>query len=176
MTEYRELRAEEMNGALLMGFHRKQIVTKCWRKMDGAWTTIDNPFEEDWGEADLARVADGVAETITAGGFAVGAFVDGALKGFAAVAAEPMGSAKQYLELTMIQVSQEQRGTGIGRALFTRAKEFAKSHGAKKLYISAHSSVESQAFYRAMGCVEATEYDRAHAEAEPCDCQMECVL
>ena len=48
--------------------------------------------------------------------------------------------------------------------------------GAKKLYISAHSAVETQAFYRAMGCVEAQEYNQKHVEAEPYDCQMECSL
>lgn len=45
--------------------------------------------------------------------------------------------------------------------------------GAQALYISAHSSVESQAFYKAMGCVEAKEYQAFHVEKEPCDCQLE---
>ena len=45
--------------------------------------------------------------------------------------------------------------------------------GAGKLYISAHSAVESQAFYKAMGCVEAKEINAAHAEKEPFDCQLE---
>ena len=44
------------------------------------------------------------------------------------------------------------------------------------LYISAHSAVESQAFYKKMGCVEAEEYDPAHTAAEPCDCQLEYLL
>ena len=34
---------------------------------------------------------------------------------------------------------------------FTNIKEWAKQKGAKKLYISAHSAVESQAFYKSMG-------------------------
>ena len=36
---------------------------------------------------------------------------------------------------------------------FANIKEWAKQKGAKKLYISAHSAVESQAFYKSMGCV-----------------------
>jgi N-acetylglutamate synthase-like GNAT family acetyltransferase len=68
------------------------------------------------------------------------------------------------------------RGKSIGKELFRLSKAWAKEHGAQKLYISAHSSVETQAFYRAMGCVEAVEYNEAHVAAEPCDCQMECVL
>ena len=45
-----------------------------------------------------------------------------------------------------------------------------------KLYISAHSAVESQAFYKALGCVEAQVYNKEHVEKEPYDCQMECIL
>ena len=45
-----------------------------------------------------------------------------------------------------------------------------------KLYISAHSAVESQAFYKAMGCVEAEVYHQGHVEEEPYDCQLECGL
>ena len=49
-------------------------------------------------------------------------------------------------------------------------------NGAGKLYISAHSAVESQAFYKSMGCVEAGEYNPEHVEKEPYDCQLECRL
>ena len=68
------------------------------------------------------------------------------------------------------------RGQGVGKALFLAAKEWSKERGAKKLYISAHSAVESQAFYKAMGCVEAQVYNRKHVEEEPYDCQLECEL
>ena len=68
------------------------------------------------------------------------------------------------------------RVKGIGAALFPSARDWARAHGGRKLYISAHSAVESQAFYRKMGCVEAQEYNRKHGEAEPFDCQLECVL
>lgn len=78
--------------------------------------------------------------------------------------------------LSNIHVSQDMRGRGIGRALFGMAKTWAREHCAEKLYISAHSAVESQAFYKAMGCVEAVEYNEALAAKEPCDCQLECAL
>lgn len=66
------------------------------------------------------------------------------------------------------------RGKGIGKELFQYAKSWAKEHGSKKLYISAHSAVESQAFYKEMGCIEAVEYNQEHVEKDPCDCQLEC--
>lgn len=86
------------------------------------------------------------------------------------------GSQKQYADLTSIHVSQDVRGLGIGRNLFEAAKEYARKRGAKKLYISAHSAVETQAFYKAMGCIEALEYDKHHVESEPYDCQLEYIL
>ena len=45
--------------------------------------------------------------------------------------------------------------------------------GADKLYISAHSSKESQAAYRALGCTPAEEVNEGLAAAEPFDVQME---
>ena len=65
---------------------------------------------------------------------------------------------------------------GIGKQLFQMASTWAREKGAKKLYISAHSSIESQAFYKAMGCVEALEYNKEHVEKEPCDCQLEYIV
>lgn len=114
--------------------------------------------------------------TLAAGGFVYAAFCDGALKGFVSVEAAPFGGEQGYLDLSSIHVSWDMRGRGVGRALFAAAKEWARDHGGRKLYISAHSAVESQAFYKAMGCVEAQVYHPGHVEAEPYDCQLECAL
>ena len=65
---------------------------------------------------------------------------------------------------------------GIGTALFSMARDWAREHGAGKLYISAHSAREPMAAYRALGCVEAEEIDPRHAAAEPCDVQLERLL
>ena len=86
------------------------------------------------------------------------------------------GKTNRYMDLSCIHVSQDMRHSGIGRRLFDEARRFARAHGAQKLYISAHSAVESQAFYEAMGCVDAQEIQRAHAEKEPFDRQLECML
>ncbi len=62
---------------------------------------------------------------------------------------------------------------GIGKKLFSLVCKKTKEMNAQKLYISAHSSEESQAFYNAMGCVEAMEYNEKLVTEEPCDCQLE---
>ena len=99
-----------------------------------------------------------------------------ALKGFASVEGGIFGKTSRYMDLSCIHVSQDMRHSGIGRRLFDEARRFARARGAQKLYISAHSAVESQAFYEAMGCVDAQEIQRAHAEKEPFDRQLECAL
>ena len=86
------------------------------------------------------------------------------------------GGDQGYLDLSSLHVSEDVRGRGIGTELFRRAAGWARQAGARKLYVSAHSAVETQAFYRAMGCVEAQEYDMRHVEREPFDCQLECEL
>lgn len=103
-------------------------------------------------------------------------FVGGKLKGFASVEGAPLGKDGVYRDLTSIHVSEEFRGRGWGRKLFDCAKGWAKAHGAEKLYISSHSAVESQAFYRAMGCTDALERIQEHVQKEPLDRQLECLL
>lgn len=103
-----------------------------------------------------------------------GAFSDGKLKGFTSVEAEIFGGEHRYADLSCIHVSEDMRGRGIGQVLFQADQKWAKEHGAKKLYISAHSAVETQAFYKKMGCTEAQQYRQEHVEQEPYDCQLEC--
>lgn len=131
---------------------------------------------DDWTEKDYQTLIGCLKDTAAAGGFVHAAFCDGELKGFAAVLPAFFGGEQKYLDLASIHVSQDMRGQGIGKALFLKAKDWAGKKGAKKLYISAHSCVESQAFYKKMGCVEAQVYNRSHVEEEPYDCQLECGL
>ncbi|MCD4712627.1 MAG: GNAT family N-acetyltransferase, partial [Clostridiales bacterium] len=105
-----------------------------------------------------------------------GAFEENRLVGFASVENEYFGSKNEYLQLSSIHITNGSRGSGIGKKLFQLACESAKKSGAKKLYISAHSSKESKAFYDALGCVEAVEYNEKLVEMEPYDCQMEYLL
>ena len=169
----RKILTQELDISLFSDFHRHQQVNQCWRKVNDEWIVMDNPFTEDWGEKEFRFLVECLQNTIAAGGVVYGAFLDGKLKGFASIENTFFGSQKQYLELSSIHVSEDCRRSGIGRELMDAAKAWAKRQGAQKLYISAHSAVESQAFYRAMGCREAEEYNQASVEKEPCDCQLE---
>ena len=175
-VEYRSLQANDIRRALFAHFTRRQDVTECWRKVGGEWRIQNAPFIDDWSETDYGVLVACLQNTIQTGGFVMGAFLGGVLKGFVSVEAEPLGSRGQYRALSSLHVSRELRGQGLGRRLFTAARCWAGQQGAEKLYISSHSAVETQSFYRAMGCVEAKEYDENHAEAEPFDCQLECCV
>ena len=171
--EYREIEPVEINRQLFSRFIRHQTVTDCWRRENGAWVIKSDPFTDDWSEEDYKTLIACLQNTAATGGFVYGAFQDGALKGFVSVEAGFFGDRQQYLDLSSIHVSEDMRAHGIGKMLFEAAKEWARQKGAGKLYISAHSAVESQAFYKAMGCSEAQIYHQKHVEAEPYDCQLE---
>lgn len=171
--EFRPLKPEELAPELFRYFDRFQVVEQCWRKVQGRWVVKDVPFTERWSDGDYRELCALLRLTLATGGRVWGAFLDGKLKGFASVEGERIGSKGQYADLSSLHVSADARGQGLGRRLFQLAEEDARRLGAGALYISAHSSVESQAFYRSVGCEEAREYQAFHVEKEPCDCQLE---
>ena len=172
----RELSLEEIDRGFFRSFIRRQEVNLCWRRDGEGWAIRPDPFIDDWSEAEYAELIGCLQNTVHTDGRVWGAFADGVLKGFASVEGGVFGSTSRYMDLSCIHVSQDMRHSGIGRRLFDEAKRFARARGAQKLYISAHSAVESQAFYAAMGCVDAVEIHREHAEKEPFDRQLECAL
>lgn len=176
MVRYRNISIDEINRELFKDFNRHQIVQKCWRKEDGKWVIKYDPFIDDWSEDNYKTLISCLKNTVETGGFVYGAFHNGSLKGFVSVESDIFGGEQGYIDLSSIHISEDMRGMGVGTALFLAAKDFAKKKGANKLYISAHSAVESQAFYKKMGCVEAEVCDKEHAEKEPFDCQLECKL
>ena len=173
---FRTLCTAEINRNLLSSFSRRQEVTDCLRKEDGKWVIRKDPFIDDWNEKNREELLENLRHVLSTGGMVYGAFKDSRLKGFAAVEGSLKGSRKQYADIAELHVSAELRHQGIGRQLFLLSLSFARSLGAEKLYISAHSAVESQAFYAVMGCTEAKEYLPEHAIKEPYDRQLEYVI
>lgn len=172
--EYRDLTEKEIELDLFKFFIRRQEVNDCYRKTEGKWVIKSDPFIDDWTQEDYVLLVKCLKNTVKTGGSVFGAFAEGKLKGFASLENEFFGGDNKYLDLSNIHVSEDMRGNGIGKRLFSMIRTRAGEMGAKKLYISAHSAVESQRFYQAMGCVEAKEYNAAHVEKEPFDCQLEC--
>ncbi len=175
MMEYRNITSGELVPALFEGFRRYQVITHCWSKENGQWRLVPEPRTiENWDQSQREFICHCLEEILASGGMVAGAFETGQLVGIVSVEAEPLGSRNQYLAVAFLHVSQQLRGSGIGRTLFSMAKKFAAERGVEKLYISSQPSEETQAFYRAVGCVEAEEYNADYIVHNPKECQLEC--
>ena len=176
MIQYEKLNECNFDEYSLDHFIRRQEVQECWRRAAGQWRLLPVAYVEDWDLEARRKRAGIILQGIRDGGAAYGARDGGRIVGFARLALPRFGSENQYIDLAQFHVSEPYRGRGIGRELFRMACAGARELGASKLYISAHSAQETMAAYRALGCVEAAEVNRALAEKEPCDVQLECTL
>ena len=175
--QYRELGIDDVSPDILKDFNRYQVVTKSWRKRGDEYMLEDTPFIDDWSAEKKYNTATiGFPEAIRSNGCVFGAYDGNKLIGFAVINGGFIGREKQYLQIENMQVSFEYRHKGIGRKLFLLCIEKGYTLSAQKLYISAQSSQESQAFYQAMGCVYATEVIPELFEQEPFDVHMEYCL
>ena len=171
--QYKRLDNNNFTGNSLDDFVRHQTVTECWRKIDNDWKLVPNVYEENWPQIQCREIAEDLVYNINNDQTGFGAFDGERIIGFATVSHRIFGASARYVQLVCFQISEEYRRQGIGRKLFSMACEEARRLGAEKLYISAHSSKESQAAYRALGCTPAEEVNEKLAAAEPFDVQME---
>ena len=169
----RPLQPEEMTRESFASFDRRQEVNLCRRRIGVSWRNVSCPFVDDWTEEQWQNQIQAMERTLRSGGAVFGAFVDGHIKGFCTIDAKPFGPDGVYRDLLSLHVSADCRGHGLGRMLFGLAAKWARENGASKLYISAHSAVETQAFYAAMGCVDTLWPSPEHVALEPFDCQLE---
>ena len=177
------LTEDNFNSHSLDNFIRHQVVTECLRNVDGNWILLPISFVEEWSLDKCREEASAIANNLYGDMIDYGAFEETDLIGYITdligyitVGTKRLGTKGQYVQLVTFQVSEPFRGMGVGRKLFEKAAGAAKGHGAKKLYISAHSSKESQAAYKALGCVHAEEIIPWIADEEPFDVQLEFVL
>lgn len=172
----RKLTPQSVKPDSLDRFVRHQEVYECWRKQDGEWKLLPIRFTEHWEPEELRKNAVKLAESLRSGSTGFGAYDGELLCGFALLGADIFNPNELYMTLKEMHISEPYRGRHIGAKLFRLCMDEARARGALKLYISAHSSKESQAFYRAMGCVEAQSPDAEAVRLEPCDVQMERAL
>ena len=173
---YRFIAVGELTPELFSGFIRRQVVDKCVRREQGKWVIKSHPFVDDWTENDYAVLIAKLKRIMCGGGFVLAAFDGDVLKAFSAVDGNLFGRGNMYADLAEFYVSEDYRRQGVGSRLFAMTADAARSLGAKKLYISAHSAAETQAFYRGLGCLDAREILQFHADKEPYDCQLEYIL
>lgn len=164
------LSKENFNPHSLDAYERKHDVKKVYRKKEAEYILMDMPYVEDWSLAEKRQIAMAVSSDAYISYIALD---NGTVVGFLGLKRRLHNG---YMILDMLYVSAAYRGMGIGRRLFAAGKEAAKKAGAAALYISACSSEETIAFYRAMGA-ELTDCPiQEMADDEPCDLQMVCII
>ena len=164
------LSAENFKQDSLDNYPRKQDVKKVYRKLGGEYILEDCVYTEDWNMEKRRSVAQDISGDDYVTYLAI---EKDEVVGFIGLKKELIES---YMILDMMQVSAACRGQGIGRKLFDSGKEEARKAGAKALYISACSSEETIAFYKAMGAELADCPIKEIAEDEPYDLQMICYV
>ena len=149
-------------------YARTQEVTEVYRRVEGGYRLISQPYVEDWDSEKKRSVA---RDLLSDDYISYAAFDGKKVVGFIGLIRKPEG---ERIILDMMHVSAGYRGFGIGRDLFGIAKAEASALGAKELYISACSSKETIAFYRAMGAELTDKPIERIAEDEPFDLQLVC--
>ena len=160
------LSADNFKPDSLDNYPRKQDVKNVYRKHNGEYILEECVYTEDWDMEKRRSVAKAIScdDYIT-----YLAIENDEVVGFIGL---NKALVEPYMILDMMQVSAACRGQGIGRKLFDAGKEEARKAGAEALYISACSSEETIAFYKAMGAELADCPIKEIAEEEPYDLQM----
>lgn len=164
------LTEENFHADSLDNYVRTQQVREVYRRVNGEYVLVELPYIEDWS---LERKREIARELLGEDCIGYLALEEDKVVGFIGLKKELVSG---YMILDMMHVSKSCRGNGLGRALFQKGREEAKMAGAKGLYISACSSRETIAFYRAMGAALTEQPIQELAEAEPYDLQMVCPL
>lgn len=170
---YAKLSRDNFNKYSLDNFIRYQEVKECLRKVGSEFILVPCEFIENWNLSKCRDVAKNIIEAIDKNYVVYGAFYKEQVVGFIYFDNNIFGSKNEYVELVMFQVSQPFRKKGIGKILFKYGCDDVRKTGVSKVYISAHSSRESQETYRKMGCINAIEINEQISENEPYDIQME---
>ena len=164
------LSADNFKPDSLDNYPRKHDVKKVYRKHNGKYILVDCVYTEDWDMAERRSIVKAISSDDYITYLAIENDEVVGFIGLKKTLVEP------YMILDMMQVSAACRGQGIGRKLFDMGKKEARKAGAEALYISACSSEETIAFYKAMGAELADCPIKEIAEAEPYDLQMICYV
>ena len=152
----------------LDGFVRTHHVKNVYRKNGNEYMLVEKPYTEEWSIDEKREIA----ARISGNDFVSYIAIDReCVIGFVALRKELIYG---HMILEELHISEKYRGNGIGKKLFSVALEEAQRAGAKTLYISACSSEETIAFYKAMGAYLTCNPISKMVEKEPYDLQMVC--
>ncbi len=170
MYQIVEFTKEVVNLEMLDNYKRRQVVTSHYFVDNGVKSIRPISFTDDWSKDVRRDIVKNffLSDSYYSGGI----IVEGEVIAFYVLEVTPMENS-DYLELKHLQVSAEYRNQGIGKLIFSDIIKKAMSLSAKKIYISAHSALETQEFYNRLGCVDAKWISKKAVEAEPYDIMLE---
>jgi len=165
----RAMAAEDLHIHMMDSFDRHQEITHILRK-NGRVKKLRKPRVEDWpagGKTNFVKnwfIPDVYKRQYFGGepklfaafrGDQVVAFANWRFMGKDHVYLKAKkGRDGDYAMLDRLFVSRDCRRMGLGRQLFHLCAEAARAEGAHMMYISTEPAVETQAFYRSVGCVK----------------------
>lgn len=168
---YKKISYSNIDDDFMNGYFRFQETTHVFVKEEQGLKVKEVQFVDDWNKEKLIDVSRELKETLKNKGIVYAAYDDNQIVGFASLDTNIFFN--EYMNMPYIHASRNYRGQTIGRYLFHLIALEASKHGAKKLYISSHPSVESQMFYKAMQCRQAEKIHQEIYAHEPYDIQLE---
>ncbi|WP_300246193.1 GNAT family N-acetyltransferase [Pseudomonas sp.] len=133
---------------------RAEVIDEFYRLQEGVLLRYaQHEVVEGWPEGEAEHDALILQQCYQRGGWLYGVFDGPALVAAAVVDCLPIEAAGLDLrQLKFLHVSRAYRGLGLGRQLFTLAREQALFMGAQGLYVSATPSRHTVDFYTGLGC------------------------
>jgi len=156
----RAMTVQDLHIHMMDDFDRHQEITRIVRK-NGRVKKLRRPRVEDWtAEGKTNFIRNWFISKVYMRQFYPGQpFVYAAFRGDQVIAFaiwdHYWGEEKEYAVLLRLFVSRECRRMGLGRKLFELCAEAAKNEGAQSLFISTEFALETQMFYRSLGCTAA---------------------
>lgn len=175
MIESKALRRDEV--ALVWSIDRSERIEHAYRVEDGQLRLRPDPCDQHgWPPGEAEAYTPRLLDCYDRGGWFEGLFEGGRLIGVAVVESMFIGPRRDRLQLKFLHVDFASRGRGLGRRLFERACDVARSRGAAFLYVSSTPSQRTVDFYLQLGCRLAHEPDPELLRIEPEDIHLECPL
>ena len=172
---YRQLTKGDV--ASLRGIDRSEYIDAIYY-FRGGKLVLEPEVYDVWGfnPQELEKIVEDTEDLVERGGTVYGAFAGGTLVGASSVECSFIGSTKDTLQMSILHISKDCRGRGVGQQLMQLVIDKARELGAKKLYISATPSRNTVHFYQRRGCVLASEVDPILFAKEPEDIHLELTL
>lgn len=174
--KYKILKLNDLGDTFLKYFNRYQETDYVLFNDNDKYIIKKDHYIEKWDDTKKKNIIQSLSNCIKKGGNVISVFYNNILIGFAAIENDFFGDNKEYIELSYIHISNEYRNKGIGKKLFELCCIKAREMNAKILYIGTNPSIETQNFYKSVGCIFSKYINENIYNNEPLDIQLEYIL